>query len=225
MLKSLTKRPPLCSRRRRRRSGRADRAAEVCLGQGVAVDEFDHQHACAGLVVDNPGTHSGRSGDDRIAVLGLPIDGQQVDGPGRNSKDVGALGRDDLVVVVGQATGQLTDLGGGPETAPAGRGSPSIGARAAPPRPGPRSSGEAINATRGGPDHAAPARRRKRSVRQRIGQQGDQRFELHVGRGHDLGVRAVQRSGASPALPSISSAIRLSRVRAAMIRHAVTGSL
>ena len=59
---------------------------------------------------------------------------------------------------------------------------------------------------------------------QRIRQQCDQRLELHVGRRGGLLLRPSSARAASPALPSISPAIRASMVCAAMMRHAVTGS-
>ena len=65
--------------------------------------------------------------------------------------------------------------------------------------------------------------RAARLLRERGGEQRDERLELHVGRGDDTSSEPSSARAASPALLSMSSAMRASMVCAAMIRQAVTG--
>ena len=81
-----------------------------------ALEVADHQHAVLGAVLDDrrPGACGRR--DHRVLVLAVTVDGEQLTAAGRQARDEGAVGRDHLVVAVGQPAGQLAD-----RTRPAGQ--------------------------------------------------------------------------------------------------------
>src|ERR1700677_433566 len=81
----------------------------VRAGQGLALDVCDDQHAVLRAVLDNRRGGAGGRGGDRVPVLDVPVDGEQVAAGARDPGDEAALRSGHLVDAVGQAAGQLAD--------------------------------------------------------------------------------------------------------------------
>ncbi len=72
--------------------------------------EAEHQHAILGAVLDDGRADPGRGGEQRILVLVVAVDGQQLAAIGEDPRDELAVRRGHLEVLVGQAARQPADL-------------------------------------------------------------------------------------------------------------------
>ena len=90
-------------------AGEVGRLADVGRLVRAAVDPGHDEHAPPGQVVDDGRRHARLGRGEGVAVLGLPVDGQQVAVVVGQASDVAALRRRDLQVEVGQTAGQRLD--------------------------------------------------------------------------------------------------------------------
>src|SRR5215472_993976 len=77
-----------------------------------ALDVADDQQAVLGAVLDHRRAGPGGGRGQRVPVLAVPVDGQQLAAGSRDARDEGPVRGGHLVVAVGQPAGQLADRAG-----------------------------------------------------------------------------------------------------------------
>jgi hypothetical protein len=74
---------------------------------GSPLDEVDDEHTQLGQVVDDPGTDAGLGRGERVQVLGVPVDAEQVAVAAEPAYDVVPRRGGHVQVLVGQPAWQL----------------------------------------------------------------------------------------------------------------------